>query len=130
LTRDPHWPTLPNRAIRAEGAPHRLSGSGPVGATAGSWVGLFESNETVILQLRNPPPARVLLGSRSRATFVIVNDDQRVRFATTVFSVAEGSVGQMVVVREGRPNDTTTVRYAVIGGTASQGPDYKLPDGT
>jgi hypothetical protein len=88
---------------------------------------LFESNETVILQLRNLPPARVLLGSRSQATLVIVNDDQRVRFATTVFSVAEGSVGQMVVVREGRPNGTTTVRYAVIGGTASQGPDYKLP---
>jgi hypothetical protein len=91
---------------------------------------VFESNETVILQLSNPAPAGVLLGSRSQATLVIANDDQRVRFSAAGFSVAEGNVGQMVVVREGPPNGTITVRYAVIGGSASQGPDYKLPDGT
>jgi len=91
---------------------------------------LFEPNETVVLQLSSPAPAGVLLGARSQATLVIVNDDQRVRFATTSFTVAEGNVGQMVVVREGPPDGTITVQYSVVGGTATPGADYKLGSGT
>jgi len=91
----------------------------------------FESNETVILQLSNPAPAGVLLGARSQATLVINNDDQRVRFLTTNFSVAEGNVGQLVVVREGPPDGTITVQFSVAkGGTATPGTDYKLGSGT
>ena len=92
---------------------------------------VFESNETVILQLSNPAPAGVLLGSRSQATLTIVNDDQRVRFSTTSYSVAEGSVGSLLVLREGPPNGTITVNFATIsGGTATAGSDYKPVSGT
>jgi hypothetical protein len=69
---------------------------------------LFESNESVIPQLGNSSPAGMLLGSRSQATLVIVNDDH---CATWPFESTETVIVRLCAptlgVRLGTPFDAT-----------------------
>jgi hypothetical protein len=88
---------------------------------------LFEGNQTVRLQLSNPS-APVLLGPHSQATLTIVDDEQRVRFSTTSYSVSEGGTVNVLVLREGPTTGTVTVDYDTITGTAGTA-DFKPASG-
>jgi hypothetical protein len=89
--------------------------------------GLFEGNETIRLQLSNPS-SPVLLGPRSTATLTILDDEQRVRLATTSITLSEGSSFNFIVVREGPPNGTVSVDYQTVPGSASTS-DYQSVSG-
>ena len=78
---------------------------------------LFEGNQTVRLQLSNPS-SPVLLGPRTQATLTIVDDEQRVRFSTTSYTVNEGGTVNVLVLREGPTTGTVTVDYVTFTGTA------------
>ena len=92
---------------------------------------LKELDETVILTLSNPTNA--ILGTNTEYTYTIVDNDQSgtIQFGSTESSGEENitSVDIPVTLSEASGADTT-VNYSVTGGTATNGSDYNLQDGT
>lgn len=85
---------------------------------------LFEGDETVSLTLVNPGPDTEL-GALSAATLLIIDDEARVDFELTGFTVNEYSNFVTVVVRRtGGTVNPISVNYATSDGTAVDGSDY------
>jgi hypothetical protein len=75
------------------------------------------------------PSAGVLLGSRSRATVTIQDNEQRVQFTTSgPVVVGEGGSVFVTLTRTGTPNATVSVNYATASGSASTA-DYVADSG-
>ena len=93
---------------------------------------LDEANETVILLLLNPANAR--LGTSSHTLTITDNDAPpgvTVGFAATSGSGLESqSPAPLVVALSTAQAGTVTVGYAVTGGTATNGADYTITNGT
>src|SRR5205085_1986769 len=91
---------------------------------------LFEGDESVSLSLTNPS-AGTALGTRSNATFVIVDDECRIDFEVAGYSVIEYSNFVTLVVRRvGGTVNPVTVDYATSDVTATNGIDYAAVGGT
>jgi hypothetical protein len=87
---------------------------------------LFEGNETVNLVLRHPTNGAVI-GPRSTAQLIIVDDEQLVQFAAASANVTvnEGVPSVTLTLTRTGPSATAfTVPVTVTGGTAVSGTDY------
>ena len=93
---------------------------------------LFENDETIIITLASPTNAN--LGANTAHTYTITNNDTAptVAFSVTTSNGAESVASPtMAVTLSGASGLTTTVDYAVTGGTASgSGTDFTLAAGT
>lgn len=93
-----------------------------------------EDNETLMVLLRNPDPAR--LGTITQHAFTIEDNDHPpaqpyVAFAQANSSFSENAGTVEVLVTLTAPAvATTTVEYAVSGGSATSPADFTLPAGT
>jgi chitinase len=94
-----------------------------------------EANETVALVLSSPSNAT--LGATSRATLVILDNDEPplpmpyVQFSDATYSVDEGLGIAMIPVQLSRAYDLEViVSYETAGGTADVGSDYTSAQGT
>jgi hypothetical protein len=93
---------------------------------------LIEPDETVNLELFNPSVG-LAIGTPGAATLTIHdNDAPTFKFGAATYSVAEGSIGGVTVVRTNGVGTAVTVDYQVLaGGTAAGGgQDYTLAGGT
>ncbi|MDA0990724.1 MAG: right-handed parallel beta-helix repeat-containing protein, partial [Verrucomicrobia bacterium] len=94
--------------------------------------GLAESNETVTIQLSDPTNATI--SAPSIHTLTILDDDAAgpaVSFLVPNSSVLESSATAQVAVALSHPfGATVTADYSVVGGTASNGSDYVLANGS
>jgi len=97
--------------------------------------GADEDDETIEVTLSNPTGPDIVLGDIVQHTYTIVDPRPRVGFSS-----AEGTVSERVQIIH-RPAIVSvslsapaagplTVDYAVTGGTATNGDDYNLADGT
>jgi len=92
---------------------------------------LDESDETVDVTLWGPVNAT--LGTPSVHTYTILDNDGPpvVAFTTASSSGSESaSLVNLTVSLSAASTSTVTVSYAVTGGTATEGTDYTLPNGT
>jgi N-acetylneuraminic acid mutarotase len=95
---------------------------------------IHESNETVNLSL-SAPTGGASLGGPSAAVLTIQDNDtgtgQTLQFSAATYSVSEASATATVTVtRSGGTAGSTTVNYAVSGGTALTGSDFTAASGT
>lgn len=97
--------------------------------------GLLEGDETAILELRNVHGARIS-GSRNKHTLTIqentaANPVPRVGFlaAATTRAESDGTEPLLIAALDVPSTSPVTVNYTV-GGTATAGADYTLPNGT
>lgn len=92
---------------------------------------LFESDETITLDLTNPMNAQ--LGTNNQFVYTINNDDTAptVEFTETnsFASESSGSAGLEVSISSITASDVT-VDYSVTASTATDGVDFTLADGT
>ena len=90
---------------------------------------LVESDKTMQLSLADPVNA--YLDTVASHTYTITDDDPAIAFTASASSINEdgGSVKVAVKLAAASPN-IVNVDYAVTGGSAVQGTDYKLPAGT
>jgi hypothetical protein len=93
--------------------------------------GTDEFDETVVVALENPTGPGVRLGRTSEHTFTIIGQEPLVSFERSELSVSEdaGTV-EIGVVLSHDCSKAVTVGYAVTGGTATNGADYKVQTGT
>jgi len=94
---------------------------------------LVDGPRTVNLALTVPPGGSGLPGSLTAAVLTINDNDLggTFKFGATAYTVAEGVVGMLTVTRTGvNLGSSVTVDYAVTGGTATNGSDFNLADGT
>ena len=95
---------------------------------------LVDGARTVNLALAVAPGGSALLGAPATAVLTLNDNDQggAIRFGAATYTVAEGAVAMLTVVRSGTNLASgVTVDYAVTGGTASgAGVDYTLANGT
>jgi hypothetical protein len=95
---------------------------------------LVDGARTVSLALAVAPGGSALLGAPATAVLTLNDNDQggAIRFGAATYTVAEGAVATLTVVRSGTYLASgVTVDYAVTGGTASgAGVDYTLVNGT
>jgi bacillolysin len=94
---------------------------------------VIDGAKTVNLALSVPPGSSGLLGSPSAAVLTINDNDQvgTFRFGSATYMVDEGATGTLTVMRAGTNLASgVTVDYTVTGGTAANGTDYSLADGT
>ena len=79
------------------------------------------------------PTGTATLDLQTGATLTIIDDDSRVSFITSTYSVNEGVIGQHALinlVRSGATNSTVSVNYATTtNGTATAGVDYGATNG-
>jgi len=91
---------------------------------------LSEGTETVGLILQNPGGGAVL-GPVAASVLSIVDDETTVQWSKGAYSAAELPKSlTLTVKRTGNLTLPSTVDYAVIGGTATNGLDYVLAPGT
>ena len=97
--------------------------------------GIIEGNETAVLELRNVNGARVS-GSRNKHTLTITDNNSanpvpRVSFlvSDTSRSEADGNEPLLIAALDAPATSAVTVNYSVTG-TATQGEDFTLADGT
>jgi subtilisin family serine protease len=96
---------------------------------------LAEGPETIVLGLQNPTGAATL-GARTQTTITITDNDSGgvIQFGRVAYSVAENiSSGgfNLTVTRTGTNlASNVSVDYAVTGGSATNGVDYTLANGT
>jgi hypothetical protein len=91
-----------------------------------------EANKTVGIDLSSPNNA-VLLPTNLRFIFTILNDVPPPRINFNVPSASGNANGQTVAIEvdlTAASNQTVTVNYIVVGGTAKNGTDYTLAPGT
>ncbi len=88
-----------------------------------------EENETIVITLSNPNG--VELGA-AQHTYTIIDPRPDVQFTTASSSGVEENLPATIHVSLSHPsNETVTVEYSVVGGTATGGGvDYNLPAGT
>jgi hypothetical protein len=94
---------------------------------------LVDGPRTVDLALSVPPGGSALPGAITAATLTINDNDQggTIKFRALTYTVGEGAVGNLSVIRTGvNLASGVTVDYAVTGGTATNGTDYNLANGT
>jgi hypothetical protein len=96
---------------------------------------LFEGPETIVLQLTNPTGSATI-GTPAATTITITDNDNAgtVQFSAAGYSVAEnapsGSISLLVTRTGANLASGIAVNYAVTGGTATNGVDYTLANGT
>jgi len=91
--------------------------------------GIVEPDETIVITLSNPVGAD--LGSRSQHTYTILDPYPYVSLDTAVGQGREDVTPVDVTVSLSHTwSETVSVDYSVIGGTAIEGDDYVLADGT
>ncbi len=93
-----------------------------------------ETDETIIIKIRNPSSG-ITLGPDSTFTYTINdNDNSRyIQFSSSSSNGSEATTPATVTVslNETDPGNSTTVNYAVTGGSATgSGTDYTLASGT
>ncbi len=91
---------------------------------------LGEPDETVLVSLLNPS-AGATLGSRAGGALTILDDDPRVRLASSAYQVVEGGTALIRVVRSGPTTAGLTVGYRTVpvpGGASTD--DYTPVTGT
>ena len=88
-----------------------------------------EENETIVVTLSNPNGVELGIAQH---TYTIIDPRADVQFTTASSSGVEESFPATIGVSLSHPSDdTVTVEYAVVGGTATGGGvDYNLPAGT
>jgi hypothetical protein len=92
--------------------------------------GVPEPDETIVLELSNPVGPGLILGT-SEHTYTISDQTPTVSFATAAGSGPEDVTPALVqVALSHASNETVTVDYEAISGTATAGVDYNLPAGT
>lgn len=75
--------------------------------------------------------ANVAIGTPASTTVTINDDETQLRFANETVTAAEGSGSvNLVVERTGAGNGAVTVDYAFTSGTATNGADFSLANGT
>lgn len=95
---------------------------------------LVENNETVGLYLSNP--VKLVLGTPSTSTLIIIDNDQppvvpTVYFSSPTYSVNENATSTPIFVRlSTTTSNTVTVAYYTYNGTAMSGYDYIAASGT
>lgn len=91
---------------------------------------LTEGNETIEVTLSNPVNATA--GTNMVHTYTIIDNElPTVQFQATSSSGSEGSSpANLVVTLSQSSSQQVRVRFAVTGGTATQGSDYTLPTGS
>jgi regulation of enolase protein 1 (concanavalin A-like superfamily) len=93
-----------------------------------------ETNETIMILLRNPNAAR--LGAIPQHAFTIEDDDLPPAFPFVAFAEASSSFSEdagaveVLVTLSAPTSGSTTVEYAVTGGSASSPHDFTLEPGT
>ncbi len=91
---------------------------------------LVETNETVLLTLRNPTGG-LPLGGQSTALLTIADDDSALEFAAPAFQVNENATNAIITVyRLGVATNKVTVDYVTGDGSATDGVDYLGQSGT
>jgi len=95
---------------------------------------LSESDETIIVKLRNPSSG-IALGADSTFTYTINDNDnsRKIEFSSSASSSSEATTPATVTISLNQTDaaNATTVNYAVTGGTATgSGTDYTLASGT
>jgi len=92
--------------------------------------GEAEEDETIILELSNATGLGAALGTEQH-TYSICDTVPKVSFYSASSSGVEGvSPAMIAVILSHASDETITVDYAVTGGTATNGDDYILADGT
>ncbi|MBD2357452.1 VCBS repeat-containing protein [Tolypothrix sp. FACHB-123] len=97
---------------------------------------LYEPDETIIVQLRNPKlgtDGKVILGNGQTVVTIKDNDQPKLSVVTNTYPRNEGNQGQLTsasftVIREGSPDETVSVDYSFTG-TATPGIDYTATSG-
>jgi len=93
--------------------------------------GLDEEDETIIVTLFNPTGPNVQLGAITQHTYTIIDPRPHVWFDSPGSMAMENVTQADIPVSLSHSlNQTVTVDYAVIGGTATADIDYNLPAGT
>jgi len=93
--------------------------------------GVDEDNETIVVELSNPTGTGASLGPRAQHTYTILDPRPSVGFSKPASSGGEGQSPAVVEVRLSQPlTETVTVDYAVAGGSATGGKDYRFLPGT
>jgi hypothetical protein len=93
--------------------------------------GADEEDETIEITLTGVTGGDVILGGTTVHTYTIIDPRPDVAFAGSTSSVFEdANFVNIPVVLSHAWNETVTVNYAVSGGTADNGQDYTLADGT
>ncbi len=88
-----------------------------------------EGNETVGITLSNPGGGATL-GALTSGVLTIVDATQSTRFSASTYSVTEGAVASITVLRGGPLTGVLKVDYSTSDGTASVNTDYKAAAGT
>jgi hypothetical protein len=92
--------------------------------------GMGEADETIFIELSSATGPGVVLGV-SEHTYTIIDDQPAVSFAAAASKAYEAATPAVLdVVLTGASDQTVTVGYSAVGGTATNGPDYNLPAGT
>jgi subtilisin family serine protease len=93
----------------------------------------LDGPKTVNLQLDTPGGPGAQLGTQTTAVLTINDNEQAgvIQFAASSYTVIEGLIAFVTVGRTGTNlAGDVTVDYAVTGGSATNGVDYNLADGT
>jgi hypothetical protein len=93
---------------------------------------LAEGPKTIVIALANPAGG-ASLGTPATTTLTIADNEQGgvITFALSTYTVTEGNSVTLRVTRTGTNlASNVTVDYAVTGGTATNGSDFSLPNGT
>ena len=91
-------------------------------------TGTVGANKTVVLTLTGPTGA--MLGAKQAATLTIGEQLPVIGFTSTAGSGPANQNGSLAVALNVASSKSVTVKYAVSGGTAKNGTDFKLSSGT
>jgi len=89
--------------------------------------GLYEGDETIVLQLLNPAGPNVSLGGITQHTYTIVESEPSVAFETSTGAGSESTTPASIAVSLSHIwSETVTVQYSVGGTATGGGVDYTL----
>jgi hypothetical protein len=92
--------------------------------------GLYEGDETIMLELLNPAGPNVSLGGIAQHTYTIVESEPSVAFETSTGAGSESTTPVAIPVSLSHLwSDTVTVQYSVAGTATGGGVDYTLTGG-